>query len=74
MELSEYILSVRNEEIQKMKSEVAEFKLALKIPRYHYKHIENARFEEIMKQRDEIIGNLTKKYGVDPTVPIFSQE
>ena len=38
-----------------MKFEVREFKIALNIPRYHYKHIENARFEEIMKQRDQII-------------------
>ena len=38
-----------------MKFGVKEFKIALKIPRFHYKHIENARFEEIMKQRDKII-------------------
>lgn len=35
--------------------EVGEYKLAIRIPRLHYKHLENLRFEEIMKQRDEII-------------------
>jgi hypothetical protein len=55
LELVELILTHREKQIESMKFEVREFKIALNIPRYHYKHIENARFEEIMKQRDQII-------------------
>ena len=42
-----------------------EYKLALRIPRQHYKYIEKLKFEELMKQRDEIIKKLKRKFGVD---------
>jgi len=39
----------------------------LKIPRQHYKYIENLRLEELVSQREEIIKKLKKRYGIDPT-------
>ena len=39
--------------------------MALRIPRQHYKYIEKLKFEELMKQRDEIIKKLKRKFGVD---------
>ena len=61
------VIEAKNKIIEKKDFEVGEYQMALKIPRQHYKHIEKLRFEEIMKQRDEIIVKLKKKYGVDPT-------
>jgi len=61
------IIDQKDKIIKHKDFEVGEYQMALKIPRQHYKHIENLRFEEIMKQRDEIIARLKKKYGVDPT-------
>ena len=61
------IIEQKNKTIEQKDFEVGEYQMALKIPRQHYKHIEKLRFEEIMKQRDEIIAKLKKKYGVDPT-------
>ena len=51
--------------IERQKFEVDEYKLALRIPRQHYQYIEKLKFEELMKQRDEIIKKLMKKFGVD---------
>jgi hypothetical protein len=55
--------------IKNLQHELGEFKLALRIPRQHYKYIEKLRFEELMEQRDEIVEKMKKKYGVDPTQP-----
>ena len=55
--------------IKNLQFELGEFKLALRIPRQHYKYIEKLRFEELMEQRDEIVKKLKKRYGVDPTQP-----
>jgi hypothetical protein len=59
----------KNKLISNLQHELGEFKLALRIPRQHYKYIEKLRFEELMEQRDEIRARLKKKYGVDPTEP-----
>lgn len=50
-----------------MKIAVKDYESCLKIPRLHYKHIEKLRFEEITKQRDEIIQRIKRRYGIDPT-------
>lgn len=42
---------------------MGEYKEALRIPRQHYKFIEKLKFEEIMKQRDDILTKMTKKFG-----------
>lgn len=61
------VIEEKNKEITKREDDLGEYKLALRIPRQHYKHIEKLRFEEIKKQRDEIVIKLKKKYGIDPT-------
>ena len=61
------ISDAKDKIIKKYEYEIGEFKLALKIPRQHYRYIENLRFEELMKQRDEIIEKIKKRYGIDPT-------
>lgn len=61
------LIEEKNKAIEKKENDLGEYKMALRIPRQHYKHIEKLRFEEIMKQRDEIIIKLKKKYGIDPT-------
>ena len=43
--------------------------MALRIPRQHYKFIENLRYEELIAQREEIVEKMKRKYGVDPTKP-----
>ncbi len=65
-----YIIEQKDKIISQKDYEVGEYKLAIRIPRLHYKHLENLRFEEIMKQRDEIIQKMQRKYGVDPTKAI----
>ena len=61
------ISEAKDKIIKKYEYEIGEFKLALKIPRQHYRYIENLRFDELMKQRDEIIEKIKKRYGIDPT-------
>lgn len=48
---------------------IGEFKLALRIPRQHYKYIEKLRFDELIEQREEIRARHRRKYGVDPSLP-----
>lgn len=57
----------KDKTIKNLQFELGEFKLALRIPRQHYKYIEKLRFEELMEQRDEIVKKHKKRYGVDPT-------
>lgn len=61
------VIEEKNKVIIQKEDDLKEYKLALRIPRQHYKHIEKLRFEEIMQQRDEIVIKLKKKYGIDPT-------
>lgn len=61
------VIEEKNKLIEKKEDDLGEYKMALRIPRQHYKHIEKLRFEEIKKQRDEIVAKLKKKYGIDPT-------
>ena len=49
------ILTKKDEIIERKTFEVKEYQTALRVPRQHYKFIEKLRFEELMKQRDEII-------------------
>ena len=48
---------------------IGEFKLALRIPRQHYKYIEKLRFEELIEQREEIRVRFKRKFGIDPSMP-----
>jgi len=59
------LITKKDDVIERQKFEIDEYKLALRIPRQHYKYIEKLKFEELMKQRDEIIKKLKKKFGVD---------
>lgn len=43
---------------------VQDYQLALRIPRLHYKHLEQLKFEEMIEQRDKIIAKMKKK-GID---------
>jgi len=47
---------------------VKEYQLALRIPRQHYKHLEQLRYEEMLEQRDKIIKKMKKK-GIDLAKP-----
>ena len=58
------ILVKKDEIIERKTFEVKEYQTALRVPRQHYKFIEKLRFEELMKQRDEIIKKFMKKFGV----------
>ena len=58
------ILVKKDEIIERKTFEVKEYQTALRVPRQHYKFIEKLRFEELMKQRDEIIKKCMKKFGV----------
>jgi hypothetical protein len=49
LDLNEFINHSKDHLTENLKNEVRELKMALKIPRFHYKHIENARFENIIK-------------------------
>lgn len=44
----EAIVSKKDKCLEKQLDEIKSFKEALKVPRLHYKHIENLRYEEIM--------------------------
>jgi hypothetical protein len=48
---------------------MGEYKLALRIPRQHYKYIEKLRFDELIEQREEIRARFKKKFGIDPSKP-----
>lgn len=61
------IIESKEAQLKNYEFEIGEFKLALRIPRQHYRYIENLRFEELMQQRDEIIEKIKKRYGIDPT-------
>ena len=50
--------------IDKQKEMVEGYEMALRIPRQHYKHLENLKYEAIMEQRDAIIKKFKKK-GID---------
>ena len=74
----------KEEVIEKNIKMVEEYKLALRIPRQHYKHLETLRYEEMLEQRDKIIKKMKKK-GIDltkkgslmkmpdPTLPLIEQ-
>lgn len=49
--------------ITHLEKDVGEYKEALRIPRQHYKFIEKLKFDEIMKQRDDIIDKMMKKHN-----------
>jgi len=63
------IVSGKDKEIAKQHMMIGEFKLALRIPRQHYKYIEKLRFDELIEQREEIRARHRRKYGVDPSLP-----
>ena len=63
------VVQGKDKEIAKLMMMITEFKLALRIPRQHYKYIEKLRFEELIEQREEIRDRHRKKYGIDPALP-----
>ena len=63
----EMVIDGKNKTIGDKENMMQEYEMALRIPRLHYKHIEKLRFAEIMQQRDEIIGRIKRRYGIDPT-------
>lgn len=67
IDVLQLIIDRKDQDFNKMQKDVGEYEMALRIPRQHYKHIEKLRFEEIIKQRDQIIEKIKKRYGVDPT-------
>lgn len=44
---------------------MAEYYEALRIPRQHYKFIEKLKYEELMRQKDDIVAKFCSKFGVD---------
>ena len=52
------VLERKQKAIVQLDERVGEYKEALRIPRQHYKFIEKLKYEEIMGQRDEIIGKM----------------
>lgn len=44
----EAVISKKDKCLEKQLDEIKDFKMALKVPRLHYKHIENLRYEEMM--------------------------
>lgn len=63
----EEVIKGKDKIIESKENMMQEYEMALRIPRLHYKHIEKLRFAEIMQQRDEIIGRIKRRYGIDPT-------
>lgn len=55
IEVLEAACTVSAQKIETINNEVKEFKMALQIPREHYKHLEKLRYEQVINQRDEII-------------------
>jgi len=56
----------KQEIIDKNVQMVKDYQTALRIPRQHYKHLEQLRYEEMLEQRDAIIKKMKKK-GIDLT-------
>lgn len=50
--------------IRKKEDEIDELKEALSVPRQHYKYIDNLSAEEIIKQKNEIIRDMSSNMGV----------
>ena len=48
-EVKDHIIDRFEKTIQGLEDEVNEYKLALKIPRMHYKHLEKLKFDEMKK-------------------------
>ena len=67
VDIRDVIIEGKDKVIRRLDGEAGEYKLALRIPRQHYKFIEKLKFEELMEQRDAIIKKMQRKYGIDPT-------
>lgn len=59
-----YIAFYKDEELEKATQKAKDIEKAIRIPREHYKFVDNLKYEEIVKQRDEIIGKVMKAYKV----------
>lgn len=64
MEILKKCLEKKQEVIDANVDLVKEYQMALRIPRLHYKHLEQLKYEEMIEQRDQIIKKMKKK-GID---------
>ena len=53
-------------EVQNREDYIEELKVALSIPRQHYKYIENKSADEIIEQKNQIVQNMSNTMGVPP--------
>lgn len=65
MDLLNFIITKKSDEVENQIERNSEYQKALRIPRQHYKMIEKLKYEELMVQRDEIIKKFSRKFGVD---------
>lgn len=66
-QILERVVQEKDKTIEYQQVSVEEYKLALRIPRHHYKHIEKLKMEELAEQRKQIVKRMKKQYGIDPT-------
>ena len=66
MDIFKQMIKKKDAMIKDLTDKVDNYKLALRIPRAHFKEIEKLQYEELMEQRDAIIKKFKKK-GIDIT-------